>query len=85
MTDTEKINELQQGISVYRETLTSTAKQRDKITDKFNTLGKLFNHFYAQYHLTRRAMISLRLDKAELEEMLSTLQSRDKPPDIEIV
>lgn len=84
MTDTEKINELRQGLMLYRETLISTVKQRNKVTRKYDALCKLFNHYYSQYHRSRRALISSRIDKVELQAMIEALQSRNKPPDIEI-
>lgn len=84
MTDAEKINELRRGLMLYRETLISTVKQRNKVTRNYDALYKLFNHYYSQYHRSRRALISSRIDRVELETMIEALQSGNKPPDIEI-
>lgn len=82
MTKTEN---LRRGLSIYRDALISTAKQRDEYAVKFNTLHKLFDHFYSQYHCSRRALISSRIDNVELVSLLEKFKPKSNLPDIEIV
>jgi hypothetical protein len=83
----DKVKQLEKVCDCYRESLKAVADQRERLKVKLGQCRSFLDHFYANYHLTRRALIDTRLRLRDAEVMIDGLlkEGKPRPPDIEIL